>query len=69
MAHIHEKIDFVSTAFIVHKDKVLLGHHRILNLWLPIGGHIELDEDPITALYPQIKFLALEAIKQLVGKA
>jgi len=55
MAHVHEKIDFVSTAFIVHKDKVLLVHHRILKTWLPVGGHIELDEDPITALYREIK--------------
>ena len=55
MAHIHEKIDFVSTAFIVHRDKVLLVHHRVLNTWLPAGGHIELDEDPIEALYREIK--------------
>ena len=55
MPHIHEKIDFVSTAFIVHRDKVLLVHHRILKTWLPVGGHIELDEDPIGALYREIK--------------
>jgi len=55
MAHIHDKIDFVSTAFIVHRDKVLLVHHRILNMWLPVGGHIELDEDPVEALYREIK--------------
>ena len=55
MAHIHDKIDFVSTALIVHRDKVLLVHHRILNTWLPVGGHIELDEDPIEALYREIK--------------
>lgn len=55
MAHINNKIDFVSTAFIVHRDKVLLVHHRILKRWLPVGGHIELDEDPIEALYREIK--------------
>lgn len=55
MPHIHEKIDFVSTAFIVYRDKVLLVHHKILKTWLPIGGHIELDEDPIEALYREIK--------------
>ncbi len=55
MVHIHEKIDFVSTAFIVHRDKVLLVHHRILNTWLPVGGHIELDEDPEEALFREIK--------------
>jgi len=46
MAHIHEKIDFTVAVFIVRNGKVLLVHHRKLNKWLPIGGHIELDEDP-----------------------
>ena len=46
MAHIHERIDFTVAIFIVDKGKVLLVHHRKLNKWLPIGGHIELDEDP-----------------------
>jgi 8-oxo-dGTP pyrophosphatase MutT (NUDIX family) len=46
MAHIHEKIDFTVCIFVVHDDKVLLVHHRNLNQWLPLGGHIELDEDP-----------------------
>ena len=46
MAHIHEKIDFTVAIFVVHEGKVLLIHHRNLNKWLPLGGHIELDEDP-----------------------
>jgi 8-oxo-dGTP pyrophosphatase MutT (NUDIX family) len=46
MAHIHEKIDFTVAVFIVENGRVLLVHHRKLNKWLPIGGHIELDEDP-----------------------
>ncbi|HEX7861134.1 MAG TPA: NUDIX domain-containing protein [Verrucomicrobiae bacterium] len=46
MAHIHEKIDFTVAIFVVQNDKVLLVHHRKLNKWLPLGGHIELDEDP-----------------------
>lgn len=49
MAHIHEKIDFTSTIFVVEAGRVLLVHHRNLNRWLPLGGHIELDEDPETA--------------------
>ena len=49
MAHIHEKIDFTVAIFVVDKGKVLLIHHRKLNKWLPLGGHIELDEDPETA--------------------
>lgn len=46
MPHIHEKIDFTVAIFVVHDAKVLLVHHRKLNKWLPLGGHIELDEDP-----------------------
>ncbi len=46
MAHIHEKIDFTVAIFVVHDHKVLLIHHRKLDKWLPLGGHIELDEDP-----------------------
>jgi 8-oxo-dGTP pyrophosphatase MutT (NUDIX family) len=46
MAHIHEKIDFTVAIFVVHEGKILLVHHRKLNKWLPLGGHIELDEDP-----------------------
>ena len=44
--HIHEKIDFTVAIFVVHEGRVLLIHHRKLDKWLPLGGHIELDEDP-----------------------
>jgi 8-oxo-dGTP pyrophosphatase MutT (NUDIX family) len=46
MPHIHDKIDFTVAIFIVHEGRILLIHHRKLNKWLPLGGHIELDEDP-----------------------
>lgn len=46
MAHIHERIDFTVAIFVVHDHRVLLVHHRKLDKWLPLGGHIELDEDP-----------------------
>lgn len=55
MAHIHELIDFIVNAFIVYKDKVLLIKHKELGIWLPIGGHIELNEDPEEALCREIK--------------
>lgn len=31
---------------MVQNRKLLLIHHRALNKWLPLGGHVELDEDP-----------------------
>ena len=46
MAHIHEKIDFTVAIFVVEQGRVLLVHHRKLKKWLPLGGHVELDEDP-----------------------
>ena len=46
MAHIHEKIDFTVAIFVVQEGRVLLIHHRKLDKWLPLGGHVELDEDP-----------------------
>ena len=49
MAHIHEKIDFTVTILVVQESKVLLVLHRKMEQWLPLGGHIELDEDPETA--------------------
>lgn len=49
MPHIHDKIDFTVAIFVVHAGRILLIHHRKLDKWLPLGGHIELDEDPETA--------------------
>ena len=55
MPHIHEKIDFTVAIFIVHAGKILLIHHRKLDKWLPLGGHIELDEDPEQAALREAK--------------
>jgi len=55
MPHIHEKIDFTVDVFIVHDKKVLLIFHKKHNMWLQIGGHIELDEDPDEALFREVK--------------
>ena len=54
MPHIHELYDFVVSVFIVCRGRVLLIHHKKYREWLPIGGHIELDEDPEQALYREI---------------
>lgn len=55
MAHIHEKIDFTTSVYIVRDNKVLLHMHKKLNIWLPPGGHIELDEDPNEAAIREAK--------------
>ena len=55
MPHIHEKIDFVVENFIVHKNKVLLRLHDKFKIWLSIGGHVELDEDPNQAAVREVR--------------
>ena len=55
MAHIHEKIDFTASIYIVRDSKVLLHKHKKLNMWLPPGGHVELDEDPTQAAVREAK--------------
>ena len=55
MAHIHEKIDFTVAIFVVCEAKILLIHHRKLDKWLPLGGHVELDEDPEQAAVREAK--------------
>ncbi len=55
MAHIHDKIDFTVCVFVVRDRKVLLIHHRKLDKWLPLGGHVELDEDPEQAALREAK--------------
>ncbi len=55
MAHIHEKIDFTAEVFVVHKNRVLLRKHDKYKIWLSVGGHIELDEDPNQAAVREVK--------------
>ncbi len=65
MAHIHKLYDFVISVFIVHRNKVLLIYHKKYKEWLPIGGHVELDEDPEEALYREIEEESGLAVKIL----
>lgn len=55
MSHIHELIDFTVAVYIVYENKVLLVDHKKLKTWMPIGGHIELDEDLDEALLREIQ--------------
>jgi 8-oxo-dGTP diphosphatase len=55
MPHLHEKIDFTVAIFVVHDARVLVILHRKLGKWLPLGGHIELDEDPELAALREAK--------------
>ena len=55
MPHIHEKIDFTVQVFIVRDHRVLLRRHDKYKIWLGVGGHIELDEDPNQAAIREAK--------------
>jgi len=55
MPHLHKKIDFTVEVFIVYKNKVLLRQHDKYKIWLGVGGHIELDEDPNQAALREVK--------------
>jgi len=55
MPHIHEKVDFCVEVFIVHNNKVLLRMHDKYHIWLSIGGHIELHEDPNQAALREVQ--------------
>lgn len=49
------KTDLVVSGFIFLDNKVLLIHHKKLDLWLPVGGHIDENETPDEALVREAK--------------
>ena len=52
---------FTSTVFVVFKNKIFLHWHPKVKEWLPPGGHIELNEDPIeTAIRETLEELGIE---------
>ena len=52
---------FTSTVFVVFKNKIFLHWHGKVKEWLPPGGHIELNEDPIeTAIRETLEELGIE---------
>ena len=55
MPHIHKLYDWVVSVFIVRRSRVLLCFHKKYQEWLPVGGHVDLDEDPEQALYKEIR--------------
>jgi 8-oxo-dGTP diphosphatase len=49
------KRHFTCTGFVVDGDRTLLLWHRRLRMWVPPGGHLEPDEDPVTAVLREIR--------------
>ena len=46
---------FTATGFVVHEDATLLHWHRKVKMWLPPGGHIEENEDPVQAVLREVE--------------
>jgi 8-oxo-dGTP pyrophosphatase MutT (NUDIX family) len=56
MPHINYAHDYTVSAFIVSStSRVLLVNHPRYNKWIPVGGHVELNENPEDALYREVK--------------
>ncbi len=49
------KKHFTATAFVVRGDATLLHWHKRLQQWMPPGGHIEEDEDPVEAVLREVR--------------
>ncbi len=45
---------FTVTGFVIEDGKVLLHWHPKVEMWLPPGGHIEANEDPVEAVVREI---------------
>jgi 8-oxo-dGTP pyrophosphatase MutT (NUDIX family) len=46
---------FTATGFVVDGDRTILHWHKKLQTWMPPGGHIEEEEEPIEALLREIE--------------
>ncbi len=49
------ELQIVVAAFIFSNNRVLLIHHKKLDLWLPVGGHIDKNETPDAAVIREAK--------------
>ena len=46
---------FTATGFVVEGDRTLLHWHKSLQQWVPPGGHVEPDEDPLQAVLREVQ--------------
>lgn len=58
---------FCATACIVDKDnkKILFIHHKKLNKWLYVGGHIEEIENDDFDTFPEKKQMAIDILNKI----
>jgi 8-oxo-dGTP pyrophosphatase MutT (NUDIX family) len=46
---------FTVTGFVVDGDRTLLHWHKKLQIWLPPGGHVDANEDPVQAVLREVR--------------
>jgi 8-oxo-dGTP diphosphatase len=46
---------FTATGFLTWQGRVLLHWHRRNHLWLPFGGHVEENEDPVQCVLREVE--------------
>jgi ADP-ribose pyrophosphatase YjhB (NUDIX family) len=46
---------FTVSGFVVHEGRTALHWHRKLEMWLPAGGHVERNEDPVQAVLREVR--------------
>lgn len=49
------RLDWTVGGFLIHRQKVLLIHHRKLDAWLAPGGHVDKNETPDEALQREFR--------------
>ena len=49
------KTDLVIGGYLIREGKVLLIHHKAIDSWFPVGGHIEKNETPDEAVVREFK--------------
>lgn len=55
MPHINEHLDLTVEVFVVFNNKVLLRKHDKYGIWLAVGGHLEVGEDPNEGALREVK--------------
>lgn len=50
-----EKLEFAVAGYLIKNRKILLIHHKKLNMWLPPGGHVDEGETPDETLLREFK--------------
>ena len=51
----HTTRHFTATGFVVHHNSTLLHWHKKVREWLPPGGHVDPNEDPVQTTLREIK--------------